>query len=180
MLVSPLRALVPLLLSVPLQPASRSALHHVAQPASRSALHHVAMGWADPDWRWGSANGAAHDEAMRVRETLSSPEARKSFLFMVFSGMAPVDTVKMVLALKSQRARNLGYDYRNWESFMNEMAACNFEGEGGEAALCEAIRARLEAPPPVPEEGSAASGINQVAVLAAAALTELKFEERGL
>ena len=139
------------------------------------------MGWDEPDWNWGYANGKAHDEAMKVREALHSPESRKSFLFMVFSGMAPLETVKMALALKCQRARNLGYDSNgSWEGLMEQMAACEFEGEGGEAALCAAIRARLANPPSAPVEGTAASGVSQISVLAAAALTELKFEERGL
>ena len=54
------------------------------------------MGWADPNWNWGSAIGEAHNEAMKVRGALSSEAARKSFLFMVFAGQAPFDTVKML------------------------------------------------------------------------------------
>jgi membrane associated rhomboid family serine protease len=141
------------------------------------------MGWSDPNWNWGSANGTAHDEAMKVRGALSTPEARNSFLFMVFSGRAPLETVKMALALKCQRARNFGYDDCGWEGLMDEMAACKFEGEEGEegeAALCEAIRARLKDPPARPAEGSAGSAIQQLNILAAAALKELDFVERGL
>ena len=138
------------------------------------------MGWADPDWNWGYANGRAHDEAMKVRDALQSPESRKSFTFMVFAGMAPTENIKMVLALKCQRARNLGYDNANWAGLMEDMAACKFEGEDGEGLLCNAIRGRLENAPPEPTEGSAGSGINQLSILAASALTELKFEERGL
>ena len=35
-------------------------------------------GWADPGWNWGSANGAAHDEAMALRSRLRS-KARDPF-----------------------------------------------------------------------------------------------------
>ena len=140
------------------------------------------MGWADPSWNWGSANGAAHDEAMKVRGALATPEARKSFLFLVFAGQAPIETVKMALALKCQRARNMGYDspQRGWEELMEEMAACRFEGSDGEELLCQAIRSRLATPPPEPLAGTAGAGINQFNVLASAAFAELGFEERGL
>ena len=50
----------------------------------------------------------------------------------------------------------------------------------GEAALCEAIRARLKDPPARPAEGTAGSAIQQLNILAAAALKELDFVERGL
>ena len=66
----------------------------------------VRMGWSDPDWKWGWGNGAAHDEAARVRAKLSTAPSRESFLFEVFAGVADVEDVKMALALKCQRARN--------------------------------------------------------------------------
>ena len=56
---------------------------------------------------------------------------------------------------------------------MNEMAACHFEGDGGHAALCNAIRMRLTEPPPEPP------GIDAFNILVAAAFTSLDFIERG-
>ena len=55
-------------------------LLHVLLASSPSTMNMRApsakMGWSDPQWRWGSAIGAAHDEAMRVRGALSTPAAR--------------------------------------------------------------------------------------------------------
>ena len=105
------------------------------------------MGWSDPDWNWGSANGAAHDEAMKVRGALSTPEERSQFLFLVFAGQAPYEDIKMALALKCQHARNLGYDdeQRSWEGLMEEMAACKFEGpdDEGEGPSWDHLRRRF-------------------------------------
>lgn len=120
----------------------------------------IVMGWSDVGWNWGSANGDAHDVAMRVRSDLATPEARVKFLQDTSAGASSFDDAKMALALGCQRARNLGYDTADgvrdggkwptggkWESLMEEMAACNFEGEGnsGNETLAEAIRKRLKA-----------------------------------
>ena len=64
---------------------------------------------------------------------------------------------------------------------MDEMADCRFEGDGGQDALCAALRERLgdEAPPP-PVAGTASSGVQQLPILAAAAFNALDFFEKGL
>jgi hypothetical protein len=132
----------------------------------------MSSSWSLPDWRWGYANGTAHDVAMRVRSALSTPQSRAGFLKSLRSpdSAPPLDEVKMVLALAWQRARNYGYDDADWEGAMEDMAACRFEGEGGSERLAQAIRARLGGG----EAGSA------VEALAAQSLDVLQFERRGL
>mmetsp|Transcript_16977 Transcript_16977/g.28315 ORF Transcript_16977/g.28315 Transcript_16977/m.28315 type:complete len:157 (+) Transcript_16977:149-619(+) len=134
------------------------------------------MGWADPDWKWGFAQGAAHDAAKKVRAALSSQDARQAFLFNVFAGQADIEEVKMVLALKAQHARNFQYDQRDWEGLMDDMAACKFEGSDGLGQLCRALRERLEEPPP--ETGTALA--DPFPILAASALTDLDLVDKGL
>ena len=86
--------------------------------------------WSDPCWNWGSANGEAHNEAMRLRASLSTPEKRERFLTDV--GMLDEEDwedSKVVLALACQRASKLCYakDYPNldkeaqlaWRALMN-------------------------------------------------------------
>ena len=145
----------------------------------------ITMGWSDPNWNWGSAIGDAHDEAMKVRKALSTPEARVKFLQDTSSGAAGLDEAKMALALSCQRARNLGYDTDagirdggrwptggKWEALMNEMAECAFEGDGGDEALSEAIRMRLKASAQYPGEPPS--------VMICVALQQLDFVPRGL
>jgi hypothetical protein len=79
------------------------------------------------------------------------------------------------LALKCQRARNVGYDLdrgATWEQLMEDMAACKFEGEGGDEKLATAIRERL----PSAIQYPAAEPMMMVAV----ALRAMGFVERGL
>ena len=143
------------------------------------------MGWSDPTWNWGSANGAAHDEAMKVRQALATPEARVKFLQDTASGVESLEEGKMALALSCQRARNFGYDTDagirdggrwpgggKWEALMEEMAACAFEGDGGDEALAEAIRRRLKASAQFPGEPPC--------VMISVALQQLDFVPRGL
>ena len=118
--------------------------------------------------------GTAHDEAMQIRGRLSTEEARSSFLFAVFAGQADVEEMKLALALKCQRARNLGYDDQNWEQLMDEMAACRFEGAEGQVLMCEAIRTRLSDPPNEPR------GLDPLSILVASAFQSLGFVERGI
>ena len=162
MLHGDLHMLVGLLLHSP-------PLLHAPQPSAAS----IVMGWDDPNWNWGSAIGTAHDEAMKVRAALATPEARKDFLFSVFAGQADQEEAKMALALKCQRARNLGYDTSDWEGLMDAMAACKFEGEGGSERLCDAIRRRLESPP------NETPGLDPLNTLVASAFTALEFVEKG-
>ena len=131
------------------------------------------MSWATPGWNWGYADGTAHDAAMRVRSALATRASRQSFLDAAAAGSADLETVKMALALKCQRARNHGYDSADgrWEELMEDMAACAFEGEGGADKLAAAIAKRLAAGgPPSPGAGPAA----------ALALAHLGFVKKGL
>ena len=133
----------------------------------------VAMSWSSPDWRWGFADGEAHDVAMRVRSSLSTPHARADFVRRLRSADAPpkLEETKMVLALAWQRSRNLGYDSADWEAAMEEMAAGKFEGDGGPARLADAIRSRVEGPDAEAEP---------LGLLAARSLEALQFSSRGL
>lgn len=109
--------------------------------------------WSDPDWNWGSANGKAHDEALRLRAALSTPEERESFLTDV--GMLDEEDwedSKVVLALKCQRASmgcfaaqyGLSEEQQvGWRALTDEMAACKFEGYRGDLLLAEEIGDRL-------------------------------------
>ena len=131
------------------------------------------MGWSDPGWNWGSANGDAHDEAMRVRSGLAEPAARQQFLQDAWAGTISMDEAKMALALKCQRARNVGYDSdRRWAMLMEDIAACKFEEEGGDEKLANAIRERLPSAIQYPE----ATPIQLVSV----AMNRMGFVERGL
>ena len=79
----------------------------------------------------------------------------------------------MALALKCQRSRNVGYDDRGkWEMLMNDMAACKFEGEGGDDLLANSIRERLPSAIRYPD----ASTQEMISV----ALNNMGFIERGL
>lgn len=149
-----------------------AALLGITVSPTRTPRVVMSYSWSSPGWRWGYANGAAHDVAMRVRSALSTPQARAGYLDSLRSsdGAPPLDDIKMVLALAWQRARNYGYDDADWEGAMEDMAACKFEGDGGSERLAQAIRARLG--------GGEADAALQV--LAAQSLDALQFESRGL
>eukprot|EP00747_Dinoflagellata_sp_TGD_P068352 gnl/TRDRNA2_/TRDRNA2_155673_c0_seq2.p1 gnl/TRDRNA2_/TRDRNA2_155673_c0~~gnl/TRDRNA2_/TRDRNA2_155673_c0_seq2.p1 ORF type:complete len:240 (+),score=36.63 gnl/TRDRNA2_/TRDRNA2_155673_c0_seq2:171-890(+) len=128
--------------------------------------------WSSPNWRWGYGVGEAHNVAMRVRDSLCTPESRSAYLEALRStdNAPPLEETKMVLALAWQRARNRGYDDADWEGAMEDMAACKFEGEDGTERLSEAIRSRL---PKTAEPES-------LDVLAARSLETLQFIKQGL
>ena len=93
----------------------------------------------------------------------------------------PLPASALRLALKCQRARNLGYDIppgapklpeRGWEMLMEEMAECKFEGDGGMEKLAEAIRLRLPEMSRYPDA--------EPPVMISVALKSLGFVERGL
>ncbi|KAL1500438.1 hypothetical protein AB1Y20_013095 [Prymnesium parvum] len=134
--------------------------------------------WGSPEWKWGSADGEAHRVAMRVRGELDKPHRRSAFVS--YAKMAAIDVVdlKMALALKCQRARNLGYDAEDgrWESLMEEMAASEFEHEGliDVTKLASAVNKRL-ATPQKPEMVT-----EKPTAVIAEALVELQFFEKGL
>ena len=88
----------------------------------------------------------------------------------------------MALALKCQRARNMGYDLAGklagkphdgtWEGLMEDMAACKFEGEDGMNLLAQAIRYNLPPSAQYPSEPPH--------VMISVALQALDFVPRGL
>ena len=118
---------------------------------SRSAEPHMSM-WNDPEWQWGSAKGTAHEEALRLRASLTTPEQRSKFLTDVgMMDRADFDDSKVVLALKIQRAAKRCYaeaygldkeEQLAWRELMNDMAACRFEGYRGDLLLAESIMER--------------------------------------
>lgn len=136
----------------------------------------IAMGpWSSPTWKWGDANGGAHDAAQLVRTALSDPQDRVKFLQSAASGESDIEDVKLALALSCQRARNVGYDTREraWETLMDEIVACAFEGDGSEEKLEQAIRSRLKNQSANYPDATAREMI-------AVALSHLGFVERGL
>ena len=103
------------------------------------------------------------------------------FLQDTASGDADLEDAKMALALKCQRARNLGYDIppgspklpeRGWERLMEKIAGCEYEGEDGTEKLADAIRLRL------PEMSRFPSSDPRTMI--SVALQSLGFVERGL
>ena len=143
----------------------------------RFQARNTKMGWSQPDtWRWGSPIGEAHDQALALRNKLNDQDQRSDFLFKVFAGAAELEQVKLALALKCQRARNMNYDTeRKWEALMDDMALAKFEGPEGKEKLCDAIRERLGNDAPAEP-----AGIDAFNILAATALKTLHFVERGL
>ena len=136
--------------------------------------------WGSPEWKWGYADGAAHDVAARVREELAMKHRRSALLSYADMGAVDFFDLKMVLALTCQRARNLGYDVPDgrWESLMNEMAAADFETEGmiDQEKLAAAVNKRL----PTPVEGVDIDGNPNPAFVVAEALRQLEFVQNGL
>lgn len=134
--------------------------------------------WGSPEWKWGSADGAAHDEAMRVREEFSKPHRRSILLTYSESGSADLVDLKMALALACQNARNGGYDEADgrWEALMEEMAAAKYEEEHmiKLPELAEACNSRLTEP----LDGERVKETPTAAI--AAALRQLDFVKKGL
>ena len=133
--------------------ATAAFVQPVAVDATLRRHATLRMSWDDPDWNWGSANGEAHKEAARLRSSLSTAASREKFLTNI-GMMDPLDfdDGKIVLALKCQRASKRCYaaDYdldeeeqQAWQALMDDMAACKFEGYGGDLKLAAAIGDRL-------------------------------------
>jgi hypothetical protein len=66
--------------------------------------------WGSPEWQWGSADGAAHEVAARVRAEFEKPHRRSAFLTYARCGSADLVDLKMALALKCQRAKSAWLD----------------------------------------------------------------------
>jgi len=134
--------------------------------------------WASPEWRWGSADGEAHNVAMRLREEFGKPHRRSAMVTYAKMGAVDFFDLKMALALSCQRARDFGYDESDgrWEALMEEMAACEFESEGmiDQPKLAAAVNKRI--PSPIDD---AILKENPAGVIAEG-LVHLGFVEKGL
>jgi len=134
--------------------------------------------WGSPEWQWGSADGAAHEVAARVRDELNRPHRRSVFITYAKGNTADLVDLKMALALSCQRARNLGYDEPDgrWEALMEECAAATFEHEGliELNKLADAVNERLHEP-----FDAEYLNENPTAVIATG-LEQLEFVEKGL
>ena len=137
--------------------------------------------WGSPEWKWGYADGAAHDVAARVRDEFSKPHRRSALLSFAKMGAVDFFDLKMVLALACQKARNQGYDAADgrWESLMDEMANADFEKDHmiDQEKLAAAINTRL--PEPILDPKDIDGGPNPAAVVAAA-LEQLDFVDKGI
>ena len=149
--------------------------------------------WGSPEWKWGYADGAAHDEAARVREALAMPHRRSAFLMWAKVGSTDLVDLKMALALSCQKARNEGFDAPDgrWEALMEEMAAAKFMKDGLIVLedLAKAVNARLPTPfdmEKLEDELEDAAGDNLTASDAAnsyvigEALEHLGFKQKGI
>jgi hypothetical protein len=134
--------------------------------------------WGSPEWKWGYADGAAHEVAARVRRELDKPHRRSAFVTYAKCGTADLVDLKMVLALSCQRVDNTGSDEADgrWKTLMDEMAAVNFEHEGliDIHHLAEAANKRLAAPMSADEVKENPTGA------IAAALEQLEFTQKGM
>ena len=136
--------------------------------------------WGDPEWKWGSADGLAHEAAAALRAHFAKRHRRTSFLAWAKAGTVDMSDLVLALALKCQRARNEGYDAPDgrWEALMDGIA--NAEYSDGplidQPKLAAAVNARLPAPVPFDgyELGQYPAGV------CGHALAHLGFVEKGL
>ena len=127
--------------------------HAFAQRAARVRPPTMLASWSDASWQWGSASGAAHVEAARLRKELSTAAAREAFERSVADGSTSFEDAKLALALLCQRASKQCFAAKHglkdaeardqWRNLMQEMAQCRFEGPRGDVVLVEAIGERL-------------------------------------
>ena len=174
LLVTGTRALVPSALRITRAVSPRMA--DLPGPEDLAALFEEKPPptWGDPEWKWGSADGAAHTAAAKVRDDLSKKHRRQVFLrYAIEAEGFDISELKLTVALKCQHARNFGYDEPDgrWESLMEEMVACAFEGEEGLDKLAAAVNKRL----PTPVD----SDLPPTAIIAAG-LAALDFVDKGL
>ena len=136
--------------------------------------------WGHPEWKWGSADGLAHEAAAALRAHFAKRHRRTSFLAWAKAGTVDMADLVLALALKCQRARNEGYDAPDgrWEALMDGIA--NAEYSDGplidQPKLAAAVNARLPAPVPFDgyELGQYPAGV------CGHALAHLGFVEKGL
>jgi len=144
--------------------------------------------WGSPGWKWGSADGEAHEVAARVREDYARPHRRSALVSYAKSGSVDFFDLKMVLALSCQRARNMGYDEADgrWEKLMDRMGAGEFEEENLilQEKLAEAVNQLLPTPvAPYPMRPAGLDGDEMErnpAGIVGAALDHLDFVKNGL
>lgn len=144
--------------------------------------------WGSDIWKWGEADGAAHEVAARVRKDFEKKHRRLSFLAWSKCGTVEVADLKMVLALLCQNARNEGRDEADgrWAKLMDEMADAQFAtGDGmiDMPSLAAAVNERLPAPftfdDALAEDDEI--GLEEYpGSVVARALIQLDFVERGL
>eukprot|EP00629_Pelagomonadales_sp_RCC1024_P013112 CAMPEP_0119265294 /NCGR_PEP_ID=MMETSP1329-20130426/4142_1 /TAXON_ID=114041 /ORGANISM="Genus nov. species nov., Strain RCC1024" /LENGTH=193 /DNA_ID=CAMNT_0007265111 /DNA_START=113 /DNA_END=691 /DNA_ORIENTATION=- len=109
--------------------------------------------WASPEWQWGSASGAAHEVAARVRKQFTKRHRRTSFLAWAKCGTVDMVDLKMTVALMCQKAVNAGADAPDgrWGSLVDAMARAEFMKEDDDAfidglKLAMAVNERLPEP----------------------------------
>ena len=105
---------------------------------------------------------------------LRTSESDSTLKRCVLAAAAPLPTHAPTALAPDAAALGYDADDRRWEGLMEEMAACNFEGEGGNALLASAIRGRLDEKPNEPK------GIEPLNILAASAFNTLEFVQKGL
>eukprot|EP00238_Polyblepharides_amylifera_P015752 CAMPEP_0196579862 /NCGR_PEP_ID=MMETSP1081-20130531/25296_1 /TAXON_ID=36882 /ORGANISM="Pyramimonas amylifera, Strain CCMP720" /LENGTH=139 /DNA_ID=CAMNT_0041899567 /DNA_START=275 /DNA_END=694 /DNA_ORIENTATION=+ len=91
-------------------------------------------GWGSPTWRWGYASGDAHDAAFQIRNSLSSPQARREWIASLEDSNSDVPwfEIKLVLALKWQKAIREGRCCDGWVETMERLRLAEYEdGENG-------------------------------------------------
>ena len=106
------------------------------------------------------------------------PHRRSVLITYARSNAVDFFDLKMALALKCQRAGNLGYDEPDgrWTSLMNEMAACEFEEDNFilQEKLAAAVNKRLQAPLDAKMEAE------EPAAVVAEGLVALDFVKKGI
>jgi len=134
--------------------------------------------WGSPEWQWGSADGAAHEVAARVRAEFEKSHRRSAFLTYARCGSADLVDLKMALALKCQRAKNMAYDDADgrWAALELLIERAEFEHEGliELNKLAAAVNERL--PTPLDDEDVR----EQPTGVIAEGMAHLGFVEKGI
>ena len=159
--------------------------------------------WSSPGWNWGSTDGFANEEVMRIKEKFEKPHRRQSFQYWAKAGTVDVVDLKMALALSCEQARDQGYDAPDgrWGALVDAMAAAEFMKEEDsdyidQPKLAATVNEKLKTPYLIDDfidsrgagdalpfamttEGTGAFEEYAVAVIARA-LEELEFAQKGV
>ena len=140
-------------------------------------MRSATRGGTSARWRWGYANGDAHDLAMRLRRRLDGMEARMTFVNEAKGGREAYDDVKLALALAIQRAGNeRRQEALRWTPILNAMAAGHYEESEGRARFVKDAHLAMDtAPTTPPTDGSEAAAMRA----ALAALDDVNFVDAG-